>query len=62
MERLLQLIMLMSSKTDYTIDDLSERLGTSPRSIYRYIETLRRSGFVIDKKKSNLYKLKKRLT
>ena len=42
-ERLLQLIMLMSSKTDYTIDDLSERLGTSPRSIYRYIETLRRS-------------------
>lgn len=56
-ERLLQLIMLMSSKTDYTIDDLSERLGTSPRSIYRYIETLRRSGFVIDKKKSNLYKL-----
>lgn len=58
-ERLLRLIMLMTSKVNYSIEDISERLGTSPRSIYRYIETLRNCGFVVDKKKSNLYKLVK---
>ena len=58
-ERLLRLIMLMTSKVDYTIEETATRLGTSPRSVYRYIETLRRSGFAIHKVRSNLYKLVK---
>ena len=56
-ERLLQLIMMMASKTDHTIEDIARRLGTTPRSVYRYIETLRNTGFAIDKRKSNLYKI-----
>lgn len=56
-ERLLQLIMLLASKTDHTIEDIAGRLGTTSRSIYRYIDTLRKCRFAIDKRKSNVYKL-----
>ena len=56
-ERLLRLIMLMTSKVDYTIENISARLDISPRSVYRYIDTLRDSGFAVEKKRSNLYKL-----
>lgn len=58
-ERLLRLIMLMAGKTDHTIEDIAHRLGITPRSVYRYIDTLRSCRFVIDKKRSNLYKLVK---
>lgn len=58
-ERLLRLIMMMADKVDYTIEDISEKLGITPRSTYRYIETLRTCGFAIDKRKANLYKLVK---
>lgn len=58
-ERLLRLIMLMTSKVDYTIENISARLEITPRSVYRYIDTLRDCGFVIEKKRSNLYKLVK---
>lgn len=56
-ERLLQLIMMMSGKTDYSIEDISVRLGITPRSVYRYIETLRNAGFAVEKRHSNMYKL-----
>lgn len=56
-ERLLRLIMMMAGKVDYTIEDMSARLGITPRSTYRYIETLRTCGFAIDKRRANLYKL-----
>lgn len=56
-ERLLQLIMLMAGRTDYTIEEISERLGMTSRSIYRYIETIRKAGFAVEKRRPNLYKL-----
>lgn len=58
-ERLLRLIMLMAGKTDYTVEEIAERLRISSRSVYRYIDTLRACRFVIDKRRSNLYKLVK---
>jgi predicted DNA-binding transcriptional regulator YafY len=58
-ERLLRLIMLMAGKTDYTVEDIAYRLAITPRSVYRYIDTLRACRFVIEKKRSNLYKLVK---
>ena len=58
-ERLLRLIILMSCKEEHTIEDISAKLGITPRSVYRYIDTLRHCGFAIDKRKSNLYKLVK---
>lgn len=58
-ERLLLLTMLMSSKSDHTIEDLAHKFNITPRSVYRYIETLRKAGFVVEKRQSNLYKLVK---
>ncbi|MBQ7772701.1 MAG: WYL domain-containing protein [Bacteroidales bacterium] len=48
-ERVLRLMMLLTSNNRYTIEDLSEMLDASPRTIYRYIDTFRESGFLISK-------------
>lgn len=48
-ERVLRLMMLLTSNNRYTIEDLSEKLDASPRTIYRYIDTFRESGFLISK-------------
>ena len=58
-ERLLRLMMLMSGKRDHTVDDLARLMDTSPRTIYRYIDTFRYSGFVVQKRQPNVYKLAK---
>lgn len=58
-ERLLRLMKMMSGNMNYTIDELAEKLGTSYRSIYRYIDTFKESGFVVEKLHSNVYKLGK---
>lgn len=58
-ERLLHLIQLMSGQKNYTIDQLAEMLGTSYRSVYRYIDTFKECGFAVLKVRSNVYKLGK---
>ena len=57
-ERLLRLMALMSGNVDYTVEELASRLETSYRSIYRYIETFKECGFVVEKLAPNVYKLK----
>ena len=59
LERLLKLMKLMAGNVNYTVDDLAERLDTSYRSIYRYIETFKRAGFVVHKLEGGVYKLGK---
>lgn len=59
LERLLRLMKLMTGNINYTVDDLAERLDTSYRSIYRYIETFKRAGFVVHKLDGGVYKLGK---
>ena len=49
-ERMLRLMMMLTSNSSYTIEDLSERLDTSPRTIYRYIDTFKEAGFVVSKR------------
>lgn len=49
LERLLRLMKMLTANTDYTVDDLAERLGISRRTVYRYIDTFREAGFVIRK-------------
>ena len=49
----------MAGNVNYTVDDLAERLDTSYRSIYRYIETFKRAGFVVHKLEGGVYKLGK---
>ena len=40
-ERLLRLMQLLSGNVDYSIGELGDRLDMSPRTIYRYIDTLK---------------------
>ena len=49
-ERLLRLMMLLTANNRYTVDELAERMETSPRTIYRYIDTFKEAGFLITKK------------
>ena len=58
-ERMLRLMKMLASNKNYTIDELAERLGLSYRSIYRYIDTFKDSGFVVEKLHSNVYRLGK---
>lgn len=58
-ERLLRLMKMMAGNRNYTVDELADRLGISYRSIYRYIDTFKDSGFVVEKLHSNVYRLGK---
>ena len=58
-ERMLRLMKMLASNKNYTIDELAEKLGISYRSIYRYIDTFKDSGFVVEKLHSNVYRLGK---
>ena len=49
---------MLTANTTYSVDALAERLDTSSRTIYRYIETFREAGFVI-KKRGNYIRLDK---
>lgn len=55
--RLLKLMELLSSNVDYTIQELMDRLETSRRSIFRYIESFKLAGFTMKKKGTNIHKL-----
>jgi predicted DNA-binding transcriptional regulator YafY len=56
-ERMLRLMTLMSGSVEYTIDELADRLDTSYRSIYRYIDTFKACGFAVEKIHGNIYRL-----
>jgi predicted DNA-binding transcriptional regulator YafY len=50
---------MMTGNVNYTVNDMAERLGTSYRSIYRYIETFKDAGFVVHKLNGGVYRLGK---
>ena len=58
-ERMLRLMKMLSGNTNYTIDELGKKLGISYRSIYRYIDTFKASGFVVEKLYGNVYSIGK---
>lgn len=49
LERLLRLMMLLTANTEYTVDQIAERMELSRRTVYRYIDTFREAGFVVKK-------------
>jgi predicted DNA-binding transcriptional regulator YafY len=49
-ERMLRLMMMLTANNRYSVDELADRLETSPRTIYRYIDTFKEAGFLINKK------------
>lgn len=58
-ERLLRLIPLLANNHYATIEELSQQLNVQARTLYRDINTLRKSGLVINKE-NNIYKLDKK--
>lgn len=58
-ERVFRLMRLMTGNAYFTIDELAERLETSYRSVYRYIDTFKELGFVVEKIHGNVYRLVK---
>ena len=55
--RLLRLIILMSGRRVYTVDQLADELETSQRTIYRYIDTFKEAGFVVEKVDDYKYRI-----
>lgn len=49
LERMLRLMKMLSGNVNYTVNELAERLGTTYRSIYRYIDTFKECGFAVEK-------------
>lgn len=58
-ERILRLMRLMSGSVLFTIDELAEKMDTSYRTIYRYIDTFKDAGFVVEKLHGSVYRLLK---
>ncbi len=58
-ERMLRLMKMMSCNNNYTIDELAQKLDLSYRSVYRYIDTFKASGFTVIKVRSNVYRIGK---
>lgn len=58
-ERLLRLMVIMTGNTNSTIEDFANTLKTTSRSVYRYIDTIRSCGFIVEKVRSNVYRLGK---
>lgn len=50
---------MMTSGNRYTVEELADRLDTSYRSIYRYIDTFKEVGFVVHKEEGGVYRLGK---
>lgn len=55
--RILRLIVLMSGNRIYTVDELAAELETSQRTIYRYIDTFKETGFAVEKVDDYKYRL-----
>ena len=47
--RQLKMMELLTQNTGYSIKDVSDMLGMSKRSIYRYLESFKAMGFVVKK-------------
>lgn len=57
--KLLRLMKMLTGNTTLTIEDLAAKMGTTTRSIYRYIDTLREAGLVVNKLYGNVYQMGK---
>ena len=57
--KLLRLMKLLTGNVSRTIDSLAEELGVTTRTVYRYIDTIREAGFVVNKLYGNVYAMGK---
>ena len=57
--KLLRLMKLLTGNVSRTIDQLAKEMGITPRTVYRYIDTIREAGFVVNKLDGNVYAMGK---
>ena len=57
--KLLRLMKLLTGNVSHTIDQLAAELGITPRTVYRYIDTIREAGFVVNKLYGNVFAMGK---
>ena len=57
--KLLRLMKLLTGNVSRTIDQLAGELGVTSRTVYRYIDTIREAGFVVNKLYGNVYAMGK---
>ena len=50
---------LMTGNAYFTVEELADKLDTTYRSIYRYIDTFRELGFAVEKIHGNVYRIVK---
>jgi HTH domain. len=50
---------LMTGSVNFTVDELAEKMDTSYRTIYRYIDTFKDAGFAVEKVRGNIYRIMK---
>ena len=46
---------LLTGNVSRTIDQLATEMGITSRTVYRYIDTIREAGFVVNKLYGNVY-------
>ena len=56
---IIEILLMLSSNINYTPKEIAEKKGISIRTFYRYINTLKEIGFIIDKKE-NYFKIEKK--
>ena len=56
-ERLLRLMQYLSGNTYYTINELSEKLEISRRTLFRYIDTFKNAGFAVQRINDGVYRM-----
>ena len=57
--KLLRLMKLLTGNVSCTIDQIAKELDVTARTVYRYIETIREAGFVVNKLYGNVYAMGK---
>lgn len=56
-ERLLRMIQILSGPRDYKVPELCKELEMSRRTFYRYIETFKDAGFVVQRKSGGVFRI-----
>ena len=57
--KLLRLMKLLTGNISRTIDSLAKEMGVTSRTVYRYIDTIRDAGFVVNKLYGNVFAMGK---
>ena len=57
--KLLRLMKLLTGNVSRTIDQLAKEMGVTSRTVYRYIDTIRDAGFVVNKLYGNVFAMGK---